>query len=396
MQSNADTVEEYLASLPEDRRGPVSEVRDVINQHLPEGYVEQMDWGMISWVVPLDLKPDTYNGKPLCYAALASQKQHMSVYLMGMYTDGPELEWFRGAVRRARDEARHGQVLRPLQEARGPPARRPGRGHRQDRGGRVRRPLRRKQRSTMTELVHFGLTDGVATITLDSPHNRNALSRQLLIELFDALDRAEQDEDARVVLIRSAERVFCSGADLSEAADGGMDEGTKALVALQRRLVTHDRPIVTRLAGPVRAGGLGIVASSDIVLCSDDVTFAFTESRLALAPAVISLTVVPRLTSRAAAETFLTGRTFDASEAAAMGLVTRAVPADELDDAVTEVCSELKKAHPQGLRETKALLARDLLARIDSQADDMAALSARLFGSDEAREAMTAFLNRKK
>ena len=79
-----------------------------------------------------------------------------------------------------------------------------------------------------------------------------------------------------------------------------------------------------------------------------------------------------------------------------MGLVTRAVPADELDDAVTEVCSELKKAHPQGLRETKALLARDLLARIDSQAEEMAALSARLFGSDEAREAMTAFLNRKK
>ncbi len=96
MQSNADTVEEYLASLPEDRRGPVSEVRDVINQHLPEGYVEQMDWGMISWVVPLDLKPDTYNGRPLCYASLASQKQHMAVYLMGMYTDGPELEWFRG------------------------------------------------------------------------------------------------------------------------------------------------------------------------------------------------------------------------------------------------------------------------------------------------------------
>ena len=175
-----------------------------------------------------------------------------------------------------------------------------------------------------------------------------------------------------------------------------MDEGTKALVALQRRIVTHDRPVVTRLAGPVRAGGLGIVAASDIVVCSDDVTFAFTESRLALAPAVISLTVVPRLTSRAAAETFLTGRTFDAAEAAEMGLVTRAVPPEELDDTIVEVCTELKKAHPQGLRETKALLARDLLARIDTQADDMAALSARLFGSDEAREAMTAFLNRKK
>ena len=246
------------------------------------------------------------------------------------------------------------------------------------------------------ELVHYEQVDGVATITLDSPHNRNALSRSLLAQLFEALDHSEADEDARVVLIRSADRVFCSGADLSEAAGEGMAEGTKALVLLQRRLVTHPRPVVTRLAGPVRAGGLGIVAASDVVLCSDDVTFAFTESRLALAPAVISLTVLPRLTSRAAADTFLTGRTFSAREATAMGLVTKTVPTRELDSAVAEVCSELKQAHPQGLRETKALLARDLVANIDAYAEEMAALSARLFGSDEAREAMTAFLTKKK
>ena len=95
MQSDADSVEDYLDSLPEDRRSAISTVREVINEHLPEGYVEQMDWGMVSWVVPLDTKPDTYNGKPLCYAALASQKKHMAVYLMGMTTDGPELEWLR-------------------------------------------------------------------------------------------------------------------------------------------------------------------------------------------------------------------------------------------------------------------------------------------------------------
>jgi len=247
----------------------------------------------------------------------------------------------------------------------------------------------------MDELVHYEVADGVATITLDSPHNRNALSRQLVTELFAHLDTAAQDE-SRVVVIRSADRVFCAGADLSEAADGGMEEGAKAIVALQRLIVTHPKPVVTRLAGPVRAGGLGIVAASDVAICQDDVTFAFTESRLGLAPAVISLTVLPRLTSRAAADTFLTGRTFDAAEAAAMGLVTRAVPAEALDAAVAETCAELMQAHPQGLRETKALLARDIVARIDEHADDMSALSARLFGSEGAREAMTAFLNRKK
>lgn len=246
----------------------------------------------------------------------------------------------------------------------------------------------------MTELVHYEVGDGVGTITLDSPANRNALSRQLTTELLERLDRAAADEDTVVVVIRSADRVFCSGADLSEASEGGMEEGARTMVEMQRRIVTHPKPVVTRLAGPVRAGGLGIVAASDVVICGDDVTFAFTESRLALAPAVISLTVLPRLTGRAAADTFLTGRTFDAAEAAAMGLVTRAVPAGELDATVADVCDELKKAHPQGLRETKALLAADLVRRIDDQAEPMAALSARLFGSDAAREAMLAFLGR--
>lgn len=243
------------------------------------------------------------------------------------------------------------------------------------------------------ELVHYAVEGDLATITLDSPHNRNALSRQLIGELGERLDRAAAD-DVRVVLLRSADRVFCSGADLSEAATGSMQEGARAIVDLQRRILTHPKPIVTRLAGPVRAGGLGIVAASDLVLCADEVTFAFTESRLALAPAVISLTVLPRLTSRAAADTFLSGRTFTAAEAVAMGLVTRSVPAEELDAAVAQTCADLAAAHPQGLRETKALLARSLVANLDEGADAMVELSARLFGSDEAREAMTAFLTK--
>jgi enoyl-CoA hydratase/methylglutaconyl-CoA hydratase len=248
----------------------------------------------------------------------------------------------------------------------------------------------------MTELVHYDVHDGVATITLDSPRNRNALSRQLVGELFAGLDRAAADDEARVVVIRSADRVFCSGADLSEAAEGGMDQGTAALVDLQRRILGHAKPVVTRIAGPVRAGGLGIVAASDIAICADDVTFALTEVRLALTPAVISLTLLPRMTSRAASDAFLTGRTFDAREAAEMGIVTRSVPQDDLDDVVARTCAELKKGHPQGLRETKALLARDALAHLEANADDMAALSARLFASEGAKEAMTAFLERKR
>jgi hypothetical protein len=95
MQSDAHSVEAYLESLPPDRREAISTIRDVINQHLPKGYQEQMEWGMVSWVIPLEDYPDTYNGRPLSYVALASQKNHMAVYLMGLYSEGPEESWFR-------------------------------------------------------------------------------------------------------------------------------------------------------------------------------------------------------------------------------------------------------------------------------------------------------------
>ncbi|NNK92676.1 MAG: DUF1801 domain-containing protein [Acidimicrobiia bacterium] len=95
MRSSAETVEDYLAELDDDRRDAIEEVRDVIVANLPEGFVETMNWGMIAYEVPLATFPDTYNGQPLMLAALASQKRHMAVYLSAIYAD-PELdEWFR-------------------------------------------------------------------------------------------------------------------------------------------------------------------------------------------------------------------------------------------------------------------------------------------------------------
>lgn len=248
----------------------------------------------------------------------------------------------------------------------------------------------------MTELVHLDVADGVATITLDSEHNRNALSRQLVTELAAHLDSAESDADAKVIVLRSAHRVFCSGADLSEAAEGSMQEGATTLIGLQRRIATSAKPVVVVLGGPVRAGGLGLVGAADIVLATRSVTFALTEVRLALAPAVISLSLLPRLAPRAASDLFLTGRTFDAAEAAEIGLVTRVVEDDALDDALQAVLDDLGQGYPQGFRETKVLLNHDLVERIDRLGDQLAQQSARLFGSDEAREAMLAFLSRKR
>lgn len=250
------------------------------------------------------------------------------------------------------------------------------------------------------ELVHLEVTrlegGGLATITLDSPHNRNALSRQLVTELLGHLHAAAADDAVSVVLLRSADRVFCSGADLSEASSGGMEEGTRRIIELQRLIVSMDKPVVTRLAGPVRAGGIGIVAASDVAIASEDANFALTEVKLGLAAAIISLTVHHRMDPRSAALTTLGGEVFGGAEAASYGLVTKAVPADALDDEVAAVCASLATGAAQGLRESKRILNAELLERIDAHGEEMAALSARLFASDEAREAMTAFLSRKK
>ena len=248
----------------------------------------------------------------------------------------------------------------------------------------------------MTELVHYGVAEQVATITFDSQHNRNALSRQLVGELFAHLDTAEAVDEVKVVVIRAEGRTFCSGADLSEAGEDGMEQAAGVLVDLQRKLASLSKPVVARVHGNVRAGGIGIVAACDIAISAEDATYAFTEVRLGLTPAAISLSVLPRMTDRSAALTFLTGEVFDGTSAAQMGLVTRAVPESGLDLEVQQVCAALAKGNPQGLRETKQLIGEPLVKRIDELGGELAELSARLFSSDEAKAAMAAFLNRKK
>lgn len=245
-------------------------------------------------------------------------------------------------------------------------------------------------------LVRLDVADAVAMITLDSPANRNALSKQLVSELMQHLDTVGRSGDVRAVVIAADGPAFCAGADMREAASEGMETGARAMVALQRAIVGLDVPVVARVHGPVRAGGLGIIGACDVVISADTVTYAFTEVLLGLAPAVISLTTLPRLTARAASETYLSGAGFDAHEAARIGLVTRAVPIEQLDEAVAEVAARWVGASAQGLRETKALLNHALLRRIDELGEQVARASALLFATDEARAAMQAFLARSK
>ncbi|MEU0136380.1 enoyl-CoA hydratase family protein [Streptomyces sp. NPDC006296] len=231
---------------------------------------------------------------------------------------------------------------------------------------------------------------GVTTLTLDSPANRNALSARLVGELTEALAGCADDDTVRAVVLTHTGSTFCAGADLTAPPEPA------AFVALMRAVVALPKPVVARVTGHVRAGGLGLLGACDISAAGPDATFALTESRLGLAPAVISLPLLPRLDPRAAARYSLTGERFDAAEAVRIGLVSLAAgSADGVDKALVPVLDGLRRASPQGLAASKELVTATVLERFDSHAEDLIARSAALFASDEAREGMTAFLERR-
>lgn len=243
-----------------------------------------------------------------------------------------------------------------------------------------------------SELVRYELAGGVATITLDFPAKRNALSQALMGQLSEHLSAAHDDPEVRVLVLTHTGRVFCSGMDLSEAKGAGAsDMGVHAFPAILQSLWESPKPVVARIAGPARAGGVGLIAACDLAVCARSATFAFTEVRLGIIPAVISVTVLPRLTPRAAAELFLTGAVFDGTRAAEIGLVTSAVDDVELDAATAAYVADLVKGGPLALGATKALLRRTPAPTMAADFAELLEISARAFASDEGQEGIRAF-----
>lgn len=237
---------------------------------------------------------------------------------------------------------------------------------------------------------------GVATITLDSPGNRNALSAQLRRELRDHLAATAADDAVRVVVLSHTGTVFCAGMDLKESRGAGAGaQGVNEFPQILERIWTHPKPVVARLAGPARAGGVGIVAACDIAVAADGVTFAFTEVRIGVVPAVISVTVLPRLLPRAAHELFLTGEQFDAHRAVAVGLLNSAVPAGYLDAEVRRYTDLLALGGPNALAATKAMLRREPAPSMSADFAAMLELSARHFASVEGQEGIRAFAEKR-
>ncbi|SFT83101.1 methylglutaconyl-CoA hydratase [Geodermatophilus amargosae] len=238
-------------------------------------------------------------------------------------------------------------------------------------------------------LLQVTVAGGVARLVLDSPANRNALSRALRGRLREALDAALADDAVRVVVLDHTGRVFCSGMDLSEAAGAGAgDQGVRELPDLLETIWTAPKPVVAAVRGPARAGGVGLAAACDVVVAASSATFGMSEVRLGLVPAVISAVVLPRMQPPVAHRLMLTGEVFDAATAAAGGLVDLVAPDDEVDAAVDGQVTALAAGSPWALAETKRLLRAGGLR---GSFDDLLELSARAFAGEDGQEGIAAF-----
>uniref|UniRef100_A0AAU2JSP6 Enoyl-CoA hydratase family protein n=1 Tax=Streptomyces sp. NBC_00049 TaxID=2903617 RepID=A0AAU2JSP6_9ACTN len=239
----------------------------------------------------------------------------------------------------------------------------------------------------MAPLVHAARAAGIATLTLDSPGNRNALSADLVAGLRAALAAAGAEPAVRAVVLTHTGNTFCAGADLKSPCDPA------DFVALLAEIAGLPKPVLARVTGHVRAGGLGLLGACDITAAGPKSSYAFTETHLGLAPAVISIPLLPRLEPRAAARYFLTAEAFDAAEAARIGLLT--LHGEDVDEALEPVLAGLRKASPQGLAATKALTAAAVREAVARDGARLTELSAGLFASAEAREGITARFERR-
>jgi methylglutaconyl-CoA hydratase len=249
--------------------------------------------------------------------------------------------------------------------------------------------------AAMSDATQYQLVDGVATITLDRPDQKNSLSDELVGSLGDALDRAMADDAVRVVVLTNVGNTFCAGADLKAAQPGvAAAESRRTFVDVFQQVLHAPKPVIGRIDGHATGGGVGLVAVCDISVMRDDAILGFTEVRIGVAPAVISVVCLPKLRRADASELFLTGERISAARAVEVGLVNRAVPAAELDDAVDRYVDAVVRGGPQALAAAKELIATVPDMGRDEAFEWTAVRSRQLFQSEEATAGIAAFRQR--
>jgi methylglutaconyl-CoA hydratase len=243
---------------------------------------------------------------------------------------------------------------------------------------------------------------GVATLTLNRAEKHNAMSGQMLVELKAAADQLAADDAVRVVILTGAGKSFCAGGDLGwmrqqmdmDAATRGKE--ARKLAEMLQALNTLPKPLIGRVQGNAFGGGVGMASVCDVTIGVDSLTMGLTETRLGLIPATIGPYVVSRMGEAMARRVFMSARLFKAEEAVTLGLLAKAVPAEDLDAAgEAEVVPYLSCA-PGAVASAKAL-ARALGPRIDDEVIDMTiAALVKAWEGDEAPEGIAAFFEKRK
>ena len=245
--------------------------------------------------------------------------------------------------------------------------------------------------------VRVEIASGVMTVTLADVKNRNALGAGLLDGIHEAIAAANSDDSVRAVVITNEGNTFCAGANLKQQS--GKQRGDHPAVGFEQVLEAIQRsptPIIGRIDGHVVGGGNGLAAALDISIASEDSKFGFTEVRLGVIPAIISVVCLPKMRRGEAVEAFMRGNRFPAARAAELGLINRAVPKAELDTAVEEVLSDLRKGGPNAVGLAKRLVYEVPAMEQKDAFGYTSRLSAELFRGEEAKEGMAAFLQKRK
>ena len=248
------------------------------------------------------------------------------------------------------------------------------------------------------EATLYEIRDGAAWITLNRPENRNALSAILVTELYDHLTNANADDQVRSIVITGNGPAFCAGADL-KSPPGQLSEGVGRAVPyadVLTAIINSPKPVIAAVNGAAFAGGLGLVGAADIVVTQTDVQFSFSEVRIGVIPAIISVVCMPKLGVHHGTKLFLTGERFDGQQAVDMGLAHITVPEDKLVSTVEEQIAMINLGGPIAVQECKKLARRVTQLSIEEGFKETAEWSARMFRSDEGAEGMASFREKRK
>ena len=248
------------------------------------------------------------------------------------------------------------------------------------------------------EATEFEITDGAAWIRLNRPEARNALSAVLVNEVYQHLQAANDNLDVRCIVITGKGPAFCAGADLKNPPGQVVDGQSRAIAYpdVLSSIMDSPKPVIAAINGAAFAGGLGLVGAADIVVTVEDVQFSFSEVRIGVIPAVISVVCLPKLGTHHGMKLFLTGERFTGAQAVEMGFAHRAVPASDLADTVQEEIDAINLGGPIAVQEAKKLVRRVSQLSIEEGFAETGPWSRSLFESEEGQEGMAAFREKRR